>query len=393
MTALSKSIEELNTNGTNGQQILREAREQGRVNPYDRNSRYYEMFENNPYTIDKFRGKETDWDYMMNLLGFTSGYETQVQDWLKARDEYDAQIAQLKGEDEYNSDKEKAQRMAEAGLNADLLGTQGASEAGEFAQEQTSPVVTERNQGVNEAFQILNTIPKAITFAMSMTQEVSKTMGLLYDNRTKRIDNGKKMIDLAKSFIENFSDDEAGQKDEKFNYYDVAIKVAQQAEVWARQNGMSRQQAKKFSDQVETTMLGSKGDIYEKWKKKNTSRTEYGIQLGNKYIPKSDEEEEILEVVGELAQNESDIIINSSRARKEKSQNEYDYEKEFNGTQKATAENEENAMKAGKSKIVQEARKALNIAMQKLDKACKNGNILAIALNSALASLQLKFVE
>ena len=202
------------------------------------------------------------------------------------------------------------------------------------------------------------------------------------------------MIELASNFIENFADDEAGrQENGKFNYNDRASRIAQQANVWARQNGMNRQQALKFSSQVQSVMLGRKGDVYEKWKNKNTSRTEYGIQLGNKYVPQSDQEEEILEVVGELAKNESDIIINSSRSRKEKSKNEYDYEKEFNGTQKATAENEENAMKAGKSKIVQEARNALNIAMEKLDKACKNGNILAIALNSALASLQLKFVE
>lgn len=91
----------------------------------------------NPYVTYDYN--PTIWDSIGDAFGFNTEEDDVRMQYQKAAREYDAQISQLMFENQYNSEESKTNRMNAAGLNSDLLGTSGASEAGEFAQEQTSP--------------------------------------------------------------------------------------------------------------------------------------------------------------------------------------------------------------------------------------------------------------
>ena len=93
----------------------------------------------NPYVTYDYN--PTIWDSIGDAFGFNTTEDDTRMQYQKAAREYDAQISQLMFENQYNSEQSKSNRMNVAGLNSDLLGTSGASEAGEFAQEQTSPDV------------------------------------------------------------------------------------------------------------------------------------------------------------------------------------------------------------------------------------------------------------
>lgn len=371
-------------------------KEKATKNPYAEGSRYFDLYNKNPYTMQSFHGRETAWDNLASALGFKSGYEAQLEDWLRARDEYNAQVEQLKGEDEYSSEQAKAQRLREAGINPDLQGISEASNAAEFAMDATGPEIRSNNESAERIIGVIGAIPKAITFAMGITQDISKTMGLIYDNDTKRISNGEKMMNLAKSFMEagftNDADDDTTRNGPQ-EFSEAREWITDEAYNWAIQNGFSKRKARKFQTNVYNVFTSDKENWYNKKTNILKAKKEYGITHESKFTTDSDDPEKIMKIAGDLSNEMDETLENGIKAEKAKSKADREYWENKSGQLQAEGENAENEMKKGKGAILGEARKAMQKAMKKLEKACKEGNVLAIALNSALATIQLKFLE
>lgn len=105
-------------------------------NPYS-GTQYASQWESNPYANNN--REDSVWDRIGNLMGFRTGAD-KWQDELDVRSqEYDAQLASIVREEEYNSESAKVARMKAAGLNPDLHGLQNASSASEMSEPETSP--------------------------------------------------------------------------------------------------------------------------------------------------------------------------------------------------------------------------------------------------------------
>lgn len=135
-------------------------------NPYS-GTQYEDLWNSNPYANND--REDSLWDSIGNLFGFRTGAD-KWQDELDVRSkEYDAQIASIAREEEYNSESSKVQRMREAGLNPDLQGIQSASSASEFSEPETSP----------ESNSELDSPLSAFAFGESFTSSFSTIANLL----------------------------------------------------------------------------------------------------------------------------------------------------------------------------------------------------------------------
>lgn len=395
------------------------------ANPYAQGTRYYDLYENNPYAPDKFTRQQTVWDRLANSFGMRSSYDAAQDEWAKAASEYDAQIAQLKGEDEYNSEAAKAERMRAAGLNPDLQGLGEASEAGEFAQEQTSPDINRNSEDVDRVLGAMQAIPQGITFAMSLADKAMGTMKLIYDLKEKKADFGKKLQDMATSFIENFMQpglggDEigrAGERKERLSFEDTKEEIQNQAILWAKAQGFTKKEQKRFSENVQGIINGSgREKFYNMYTNLMKARKQAGETYTSKYTPKHDDEEAILSVVGELVNKWDTALLHNAEAERAKAENENKYQNARNPELEANlenatrekdlryqnarnpelqvaAENAEYTEKKGHGKLVASARKSIEEAMKQLKQYTGDGNLLAIGLESVLAMLQLKYLE
>ena len=118
-----------------------------------------------------------------------SGYQSALEDWNARGAEWDAQVATTESEDAYNTDEAKAARMREAGLNPDLLGTQGASEAAEFTEPE-SPDVNAPGDSEDKIFAAIGNVGKIMAWATSMTGDIFKNLGLWEEIKTKITESG-----------------------------------------------------------------------------------------------------------------------------------------------------------------------------------------------------------
>lgn len=363
------------------------------TNPYAEGTRYYDMWVNNPYSWDKFTRERSFWDDLAESWGIRSGYQAAQDEWAKAQSEYDAQIMQIKGEDEYNSEQAKAARMRAAGINPDLTGLAGASEAGEFAQEQTSPDINRSSEEVDKILGFIGAIPKALTFAMSITQEGARTMGLLYDLKTKKIETNGKMMELANKFLNDFTFENHKFNGGKFDLEQISTTMRDQAENWALMQGFSKKEAASFANSVGGQVKGRKDELYTKFTKAMEARQNYGFKKSQVGMPKDDTEEEIMAAVGDLAAQMNKEITARAEANALHEENRRDYETSKDGGLQAEGENAESSAKKGKGNLLESSRKAVEEAHKKLDKYIQKGNILAITLDSALAGMQLNYLE
>lgn len=366
-------------------------------NPYAEGTRYYDLYQNNPYAPDKFTRQQTLWDRLANSFGMRSSYDAAQDEWAKAASEYDAQIAQLKGEDEYNSEAAKAERMRAAGLNPDLQGIGEASEAGEFAQEQTSPDINRNSEDVDRILGAISRIPQAVTFAMGMAEKGMHLNQILYETKEKKASWAEKLQKMAESFIDNFTpltekDNYGGN--EKMSFDKAAKEVLENAGLWAEDQGFTKKEKERFVNNV-TDMIhgGKKEDIYKKFTGLLKARKEYGETKASKYTPKTDDEQKILGIVGELVNKWDSTLLHQAGKEENKAKTEEDYWNTKNGITQAAGENAKSTEDIGHGELVTKARKAMNEAIEELKKYTKEGSMFALGLESTLAILQLKYLE
>lgn len=369
-------------------------REKGKraENPYEVGSRAYEMYENNPYTYDTFTRKKTGWDTFVNAWGFRSGYDAALDEWLAAGKDYDAQLAEIDAADRYNSPEEQAARMRNAGQNADLLGTGNVAEAEEFANKEAKPNVNAPGQF--EIADIISSIGKAFTFASGMTSEIFQNIGVWEDIKTKRTERGGKLQDLAHSFITNNWSDEIKDTDPKASEFDdQGEQLLEKAYSWAQGQNWNEQDAAAFANQVRQQWNSRKDEWYN-WKNKSLKeRDDYFLKKGNKYTTEFDNQEHAKQVLGDLISNLEDVLIQSSYRDKYKAENDAEFQGNRSGMLEQAAIKGEAQTKVDKAALISKARDATEKAIKELEQSAEQGDILSIALISALADIQIKVLE
>lgn len=357
------------------------------TNPYAEGTRYYDLWESNPYRESTL--EQTHWDAFLNTLGIRTSYDIKEAERIQAMKEYDAQIAQLKGEDEYNTPEAQAERMRAAGQNPDLLGTEGVSPAGEFAQEQTTPDL-EGAQTSGKAAAFVGALGQIILGGIGMTKDIAGALGLFEELKTKRLQNAGKIEELADKFLVNYAPE---RKDEFDDEQTLIGHITGYADLFAENNHLNKKQKAQFINAILARYGSQKGMLYDRDTKTLKARKEYGLVRGNKYTPQTDEIDGILKITGTLAEKLSTAEFHSALAESRKAKNEADKEGVRNGTLEGEAENAQNEVAKQKGEFTKQAREAVQQALYLLKPYMDNGNLLAITLGSALPALQLKFLQ
>lgn len=174
---------------------------------------YASMQQSNPYS-DGPAISRTWWDKFVNFLGFNSKYDNSVAEYQKAAKEYDAQLHQIKFENEYNSASAQRQRLLEAGINPDLSDI-SAGEASGFDQTQTSPDISAAQSDLVQpggpldiADRLKNGLASVLTLTQggfSIAQSVLGLKSTALANDAQSLQNLGLSTDLSKSLASLFT--------------------------------------------------------------------------------------------------------------------------------------------------------------------------------------------
>lgn len=362
-------------------------------NPYAEGSRYYDLWESNPWTEEKMTQKQTVWDRFANMLGFRSAYDTAKDQRAQAASEYDAQITQLKGEDEYNSPEMQKARMQAAGINPDIAGGVEGSSAAEFAQEATAPEVT-ADENMTRIGGLFNGIAQAITMASGLTGDVLTMLGTGAELTSKRLANAKSIDELANMFLlENVTDPNGENPDWVSTNISALFDEGGFADVWADNMHLRGRDKKHFRRTAYANLANAKGKLYDHWKNNLISRNEYGKIVGSNYTVKSDNFDEIIDCFKPLNEAYDRKLAADARADAKSSENRETYENTLDPVQKATGENAENKMKESEGEFKVEMKKAFKDVMDNLTEKAEGGDKFAWFLTLILPTLYSKFME
>lgn len=362
-------------------------------NPYAVGSRYYDLWNSNPWTEEKMTQKKTVWDKVANALGFRSAYDTAVDQRAQAAAEYDAQIVQLQGEDKYNDPAAQAARLQNAGINPAIAGSVEGAQAGEFAQEATPPEITP-DENLAKIGGLMNGIAQAVTMASGLTDNVMSILGSAAELTGKRADNAIKIDELANKFLlENVV--APGEDNQDW----VSMNISQLfekggfAEKWADNMHLRGRDKKHFIRTAYANLANNKGKLYENFKNNLISRNEYGKIAGSIYSTKTDKFDEIIDCFKPLNECYDRMLGAEAKGKAKEAENNAAYQENLDPVQKAAGENAENKLKETEGDFKYEMKKAFKDVMDNLTAKAEGGDKFAWFLTLILPTLYSKFME
>lgn len=160
------------------------------VNTPDLPRQYQGLLDANPYLNLDY--KQSGWQKFLSNLGFRTGYDKRVEDMQLQANEYNANVAAMAFENEYNSDSAKSERMRSAGLNPDLLGTGDSADSASLPEDTNPPASTESDESSISQFgsMLLSGFSTAVGFAKDIgtlnqlrlaneSQDISNVQGIM----------------------------------------------------------------------------------------------------------------------------------------------------------------------------------------------------------------------
>lgn len=164
---------------------------------------------------------QSGWQKFMSKLGFRTGYDSFLEQQQLQSNEYLAGLMQQYYQEQYNSPANKAQQMRDAGLNPDLLGTEGV--------ENSPGAPADENPMTSEAFaaEDAQQVTSALSgFSSMLGSCINGAIGIassLQGIKSQRLDNAAKELalmfngmmssaypDATQDFENAFGSDETG---------------------------------------------------------------------------------------------------------------------------------------------------------------------------------------
>lgn len=362
-------------------------------NPYAEGSRYYDLWESNPWTEEKMTQQQTVWDRIANALGFRSAYDTAIDQRAQAAAEYDAQIVQLQGEDKYNDPAAQAARMQNAGINPALAGGVEGSQAGEFAQEATPPEITP-DENLTRIGGLMNGIAQAITMASGLTEKTMSTLVSRAELTSKNAENALKIDELANMFLlENVVPPNEDNKDWVSMNISQLFQEGGFAEKWADNMHLKGKDKKHFIRTAYANLANNKGKLYENFKNNLISRNEYGKIAGSTYTAKTDNFDDIIKCFKPLNDCYDRFLKADAEGKAKEAENNKVYQENIDPVLKANAENATNKTTEAEADFKLEMKKAFKEVMDNLTARAEGGDKFAWFMTLILPTIYSKFME
>lgn len=329
-----------------------------------KDTRFADILAANPYLNPQ--RELSGWESLLKSLGFRTKYDSDMDAFANSAREYDAQVAQLASEEQYNSPTEAAARMSMAGLNPQLQGLENAGAASEFAQEQTPPVLAEGADPLSSVAQLANMVTQVISLSSGFSKDIFAMKQMQQQLEAGDIENAGKMMEYISRAME-FMQPHMYRGNTK--HEDLFTDIAGM--------GLSKRSLKKFSSYYEMM----KGNVVN-WAKDYKTRAEGSsarkAYLGDKasqyYSYDDDTMQAMLEPVVRLAEDVSKAHLDT---QKEKESQDLEYQKGRDPQAEAAAEVEGNLASAQQSRINRQLSKTLSRIVGNLAKSSDAGNQLS----------------
>lgn len=163
---------------------------------------YDRLYKANPYVNMTYH--KSGWQSLLGNLGFRTDYDRWLEEAQVNANEYDAQIASIEQQNQFNSPQAEAQRMKQAGMNPDLVGLENVAES-------ASPNVDPQGMspGAGESGEFGEITQKLWNFGTGILSLYQVGVGLAKDMLTfQQMKQGiaNQDVDLAKNFM-NFANE------------------------------------------------------------------------------------------------------------------------------------------------------------------------------------------
>lgn len=165
--------------------------------PSTGDSMYDSLYQANPYRNLTYN--KSWWQNLLESMGFRTGYDTWREQAEVNSREYDARIAELMQQNQFNDPTAQAQRERAAGINPDLLGIGDVAEAASQAPDPNGMQVNPSDDFSQFGDTFMSVLGKTITLYKDF-KGLSELDNLI---EAGDLENVKRMYDSIDAFIEN----------------------------------------------------------------------------------------------------------------------------------------------------------------------------------------------
>ena len=334
--------------------------------------RYQDLYDANPYRQLEYR--QSGWQRLLGNLGFRTSYDDFIDQAKINAAEYDAGIASMKFQNEYNSPAAEADRMRAAGLNPDLQGIGDVAESASPTEDPNGMPVQDSSQQFSQVVQVTRTVMDIIPAVMSFATNLSQLKGVRLQNDLLENEVASKGVDLATKFF-NEGLTEADYRDafEKNDFTNLLSASKKNSDSLAKTLFSSRAARQKFqlSYGMHERSLLAEMQKYKTWDEFEKNRKSLLSQRASKFFSEDDEmmqgllasffnpleeyQQKMNEINLRYARKVSDLNLPEDRAQLEDMQNANQrvYEGNIDPALQAGSENAVNAAQKQQQEIME----------------------------------------
>lgn len=283
-------------------------------------TRFEDMLKANPY--NQSTRQQSWWEGLLSKLGFRTNYDKDMDQLAQASSEYQAQIAQLASEDQYNSPVEQANRMRQAGLNPDLTGVSGEP-ASEFDNQQASPEFSGSDQdALFSGFQNLSSL---VLGALGTTESLMQSIGtmnqLVQNIRSGSLDQANKIFDTVSRLHGVIMGDESITKD------NIEFNPSVQALLGIIPNRSMRKKVQNYLIDYDSSLQKRLDSLNVKTNVEN-KRKEYNSLIGSATYSSNDETMQgLFKILSDGQYEASKAMYEAEKAKYKADKSRSDYDK------------------------------------------------------------------
>ena len=327
----------------------------------------------------------------LNTLGFRTKFDTQKESLALASNAYQADVTQKQYDEAYDSPVAQADRMRQAGLNPDLLGTSGVQSAAAMTSEDNPQAAVSEPDFMASPGNFAGFIMTSLTTAVGLAKDFKSLQSINLANESQSIGNAEGLLNLAFDAILNYTpairDLDIGDEtnpDGSVNSLPFDPAYIQNRIATDYKGAMSKKQYQSFMANVSNMIDGLpvEKELYKQWRERAEHRRGYFRETTRPDYSESDE------IIYGVSQMLSDLAYKSEKlglendvdeqnVRTEHLTNQMEYEKAIDPELQAESENASNRYNVQNKDTAILLESSLNEIMHYLKQKSESGNRLA----------------
>lgn len=236
----------------------------------------------NPYK--NITRKKTFWDKVANAFGMRSSYDKFMEEQQMNSQEYINNLTQKAYNEDYESPEAEAQRMRDAGMNPDLLGTEGVNGASPMPEESGIDPSAFETVSVQDVFSFIST---GVSMAFGMAKDVQALKSGRLAIKSADAELASQMRDLTMQSILDLAPPESLRFDKTTGEMIDWTSDIDDSSIrkYGRNKGLRGQNLKTFQKSFANMMngLSASDQKYELWYNHAQNKQNYVRKFGSEF--------------------------------------------------------------------------------------------------------------